>query len=629
MFDSYFKKRRISKGFEIEDSLMTVTEKEKAMLEVPFERRGLAFSWLVAIVFFLILVGRVFYLDVVKGEYYKTMSRENRVRNIIIKAPRGNILDKFGHTLARNIPSIDAVIIPNYLPKTIEEKSRLAEKLSEVLDMNKGNIEIILSTQDNNSLEPVLLRENISQEQALIMAENINNFPGIILEGTAIRNYESSVIFSHIIGYDGKITREEMEKNKGSYYMTDYIGKSGLEKSYEQDLRGTYGFQQVEVDSMGRVKKNLGQTNPLPGNDLILNIDEGLQKKIYDSISQSLEKSQTKMAAAVAIDPRNGGILAMVSVPSYDNNFFARGITDSEYKGLIYDKNLPLFNRAVSGEYPPGSTVKPAIAAGALSEKTITPSTMIDGLGGALYIGNWRFRDWKPHTFSDVRKAIAESNDIFFYTIGGGYGNIQGLGMSRMKKYYNLFGFGEKTGIDLPIEASGFIPDEQWKLEKIKEKWYVGNSYHAAIGQGYVTATPLQLVNYTASLANGGTLYAPRIVNRVKNSDGSERQIKSEVVRKNFISKDILNVVKEGMRQTVTSGTAQSLKTLPVDVAGKTGTSQFGTENKTHSWFISFAPYDNPTIAMVVLVEGGGEGDSFAVPITKNVYEWYFGERKN
>jgi penicillin-binding protein 2 len=405
--------------------------------------------------------------------------------------------------------------------------------------------------------------------------------------------------------------------------MTDYIGKSGIEKTYEKELRGKYGAKQVEIDSMGDVKKYIGEIAPQAGNDLILNIDQELQKNLYDSLAGILEKTGTKTAAAVAIDPRNGGVLAMVNFPSYDN-MFARGITNDEYRAIINDKSLPLLNRAVNGEYPPGSTVKPAIASAALSEGVITPSTIIDGLGGSLNIGSYRFGDWKAHGPSDVRVAIAESNDIFFYTIGGGYGNIEGLGMSRMRKYYNLFGFGEKTGIDLPSESTGLIPDEQWKIDKIGERWYVGDSYHAAIGQGFVTATPLQLADYAAALANGGVLYKPHIVNRIKKSDGQEQFIAPEVVRKNFISQDIMNVVREGMRQTITSGTAQTLKDLPVSSAGKTGTAQFGTEDKTHGWFISFAPYENPTIAMVVLVEGGGEGHSSALPVTHDVYQWYF-----
>ncbi|MFZ2192924.1 MAG: penicillin-binding protein 2 [Candidatus Moraniibacteriota bacterium] len=624
MLDRYFKNRRMDRGVEIEDTIMTITEKEKAIIETPFKKHGLSLVWYVILIAWVFLLGRVFYLDIIKARYYSEVSRENRIRKITIKAPRGNILDKFGHVLARNSPSLDAVIAPNFLPKSEQEKKDLAVRVADILNMNPGNVEIMLISQDDKNTEQSLLKENISQDQALILAENASKLPGIVIERTAIRNYEDSFIFSHIIGYDGKITREEIDKNK-DYSMTDYIGKSGIEKTYETELRGVAGAEQVEIDSRGVVKKNLGVINSQSGNDLILNIDQELQKKIYDSLLSILEKTETKLAAAVAIDPRNGGVLAMVSIPGYDNNMFARGITSDEYKLLISDKDLPLLNRATSGEYPPGSTIKPAVAAAALSEGTITPSTIINGLGGSLSIGNFRFGDWKVHEPSDVKKAIAESNDIFFYTIGGGYGSIKGMGMDVMKKYENFFGFGSLTGIDLPNESSGFIPSEQWKLDKLKERWYIGDSYHCAIGQGFITSTPLQVANYTAAIANGGTLYVPRVVNRIKKNNNTEEYISAKIVRKDFISDDVMQVIREGMRQVVTDGTAQTLKDLSVPVAGKTGTAQFGVGGKeTHGWFISFAPYENPEIAMVVLAEGGGEGHSSAVPVTKEVYDWYF-----
>ncbi len=625
MLERYFKNRRIRQGVEIEDSIMTVTEKEKAIMETPFKRQSLSIVWCLISAIWLFLLGRVFYLDIIEARYYSGVSAENRIRKIVINAPRGNILDKSGHILARNSPSMDAIVVPGDLPKNPQDRKKLADSVAEILNMNSGNAEIIFSSQNEKTPDKILLKENISQDQALILAGKANELPGVLVEKTAIRNYSDSVIFSHIIGYDGKITKGELDKNPG-YSMTDYIGKTGLEKQYEVQLRGVPGADQVEIDSRGAIKKDLGVINPQSGGDLYLNIDQELQKKLYDSLSGILEKTNTKMAAAVAIDPQTGGILAMVSIPGYDNNMFARGISSDEYKSLITDTNLPLLNRATTGEYPPGSTIKPAIASAALSEGTITPSTIIDGLGGNLTVGNFHFGDWTAHAPSDVRTAIAQSNDVFFYTIGGGYGNIQGLGMSRMKKYENLFGFGSPTGIDLPGEASGFIPDEQWKLDKLKEKWYIGDSYHCAIGQGFVTVTPLQLANYTAAIANGGTLYVPQLANHIKNSDGSEEYFPAKIIRKNFISNDVMQVIREGMRQTVTDGTAQTLKSLSVEVAGKTGTAQFGTGKETHGWFISFAPFNNPKIAMAVLVEGGGEGNSSALPVTKDVYNWYFNQ---
>ncbi|MDP1883813.1 MAG: penicillin-binding protein 2 [Candidatus Moranbacteria bacterium] len=627
MLERYFNRRRMAKGMEIEDSIMTVTEKEEAVMETPFKRQGLDVLWFVMVVFIGALMARVAYLDIVKGEYYADVSKGNRIRSIVIKAPRGKILDRGGQVLAGNVPSIDAVIVPSDLPDDSGQRTAVAGQVAEILKLEKGNVEAAIESQNRKSSDPILLAENITQEQALLLSEKARNLPGITVDNTAIRNYGDSNIFSAIIGYDGKITREEMNKDS-SYVMTDYIGKTALEKQYEKELRGVPGAKQVEVDSMGNVKKNLGIINPQAGNDLVLNIDAGLQKKLYDSMAGILEATGTRTAAAVAIDPRNGGVLAMVSFPNYDNNLFARGISNDEYRSIVSDKDLPLLNRAVDGEYPPGSTLKMAVAAAALSEGTISPSTIIDGMGGSIHIGTFRFGDWKTHAASDVRTAIAESNDIFFYSIGGGYGNIAGLGMGRMKKYNNLFGFGSPTGIDLPGESSGFIPDEQWKLDKLKEKWYIGNSYHASIGQGYITATPLQFANYTASLANGGTLYSPKIVSQIKKGDGQSEYINPDIIRKNFIDSPIMQVIREGMRKTVTDGTAQPLKDLSIEVAGKTGTAQFGSEGKTHGWFVSFAPYDNPEIAMAIIAEGGGDGHSSGVPVTKEVYEYYFNRGK-
>lgn len=623
MFGRYSNKKRSLRGMEIEDSIMTITEKEDAIVEKPFKRRGLDILWFITIFFVGILLARIFYLDMVRNKHYADVSKGNRVRSVSIKALRGEILDKNGKVLARSVPSMDAVIMPNYLPEDFQKRKEMAERISKILGMEMSNVETMLESQNRKSIEAVLLAENITQEQALILMEKSGEFPGIAIENTAIRHYEYSNIFSPVIGYDGKITREEMSRNS-EYKMTDYIGKASLEKQYEKELRGTAGAIQVEVDSMGNIKKKLGVISPKAGNDLILNIDADLQKKLYDSMAEILDKTEKKTAAAVAIDPRNGGVLAMVSLPSYDNNLFAGGISNENYQMIINDKNLPLLNRAINGEYPPGSTIKPAVAAAALSEGVITPETIIDGYGGRISVGGFSFGDWKPHGASDVRLAIAQSNNIFFYSIGGGYGNISGLGMSRMKKYENLFGFGSPTGIDLPDESEGFIPDEQWKLDTLKEKWYIGNSYHAAIGQGYITATPLQLANYTAALANGGTLYAPKIVNQIKKSDGKVELLDADVVRKNFVDSSVMQVVREGMRKTITDGTAQSLKDLSVEVAGKTGTSQYGGEGKTHGWFISFAPYDNPVIAMAILAEGDGDGHTLGIPVTKAVYEEYF-----
>ncbi|MFA5777699.1 MAG: penicillin-binding protein 2 [Parcubacteria group bacterium] len=626
MFGSKRNRTKLSKGIELEDYLFSVSKEESARIEIPLEKNKMGIFWAVILVFMVILGSRIFYLNIVKETYYKEIAKENSIRSVSVKAPRGKIMDRFGNALVNNIPSVDATAIPANLPEDSDGLKKLSVELSRILSISEEDLLAKVISVESSSLSPILIKENISQEEHLSLEEKKSDFPGIFTDKTAIREYVDSSIFSHILGYVGKIDKKELADNS-DYFLTDYMGKQGVEKTYEKYLKGKNGAVKVEVDSLGNVKKERGIINPEAGNDLVLGIDYELQKKIYDELSKVLETTDTRTAAAVAIDPKNGEVRAMVSLPSFDNNIFSGRISQEDYSKLISDPAKPLFNRAISGEYPPGSTIKPLIASAALSEGVIAPSTIINGLGGSLNIGNFHFGDWKVHGPSDVRMAIAESNDIFFYTIGGGYGNIQGLGMDRMKKYENLFGWGDILGIDIPGESSGFVPDTQWKLDKLGERWYTGDDYHCAIGQGFIRATPLQIANYIAAIANGGTLYQPRVVSKIINNNDETINNSAVVIRDKFISPEILKVVQEGMRETVVSGTAQTLKDLPVESAGKTGTAQFGSEDKTHAWFASYAPYNNPELAMIVLVEGGGEGHSSALPVTNEVYKWYFGER--
>ena len=601
-------------------------EEEIMTLGEPIGNLGLKFLGFLALAVFLLLGFRVFYLQIVKGDYYTNLAKENRVRFITIKAPRGLIFDKNGKKLVENAPSFDAILVPADLPKNIDERRQEVRNLAGILSINDQSLEAMVESQNLDSLNPVLVKENISEDESLIFSENKNKLAGFQLDKTAVRNYQDGNYFSSIIGYTGKVDKDDLAKNP-DYLMIDYTGKIGLELSYEKYLRGVNGKQKVEVDSAGNIKKDLGADQPINGSDLYLGIDEDLQKKLQDTLQKKLEETGTKTASAVAIDPRNGEILALVNLPSYDNNLFAKGISSEDYNTLITDPEKPMFNRAVSGEYPPGSTFKPLVASAALQEGTINSGTTLN-CPAEIDIGSYRFPDWKPHGITDVRKAIAESVDIFFYAVGGGWDNITGLGIDKIKQYASEFGLGRTLGIDIPGEASGLVPDRAWKQEKFGERWYVGDDYHCAIGQGFITATPLQLANYTAAIANGGTVYKPHLATSIKKIDGTEEKIEPEILSKNFISPFNLEVVREGMRQTVTSGTAQPLKDLPVAVAGKTGTAQFGDGDKTHGWFTSFAPYDNPQIAMAVLVEGGGEGFSTAEPVTRDVYQWYFGGRK-
>lgn len=626
-FRDYFSRKNPNKGIELEEVTSGGVQSggEEMTLGEPISGKGLKLLIILAFATFILLGARTFYLQIVKGNYYVDLAKENRVRFIPIKAPRGLIFDKFGKELVQNMPSFDVILVPADLPKNIDERQQEVKNLASILEINDQSLAALVESQNLDSLNPILVKENISQDEALIFTENKNKLNGFQLDKTAIRNYIDGSYFSAVMGYTGKINKDELKANP-DYLMTDYIGKTGLENSYEKYLRGINGKQKVEVDSAGNVKKELGTEQPVNGSDLYVGIDADLQKRIEDTLRAKLEETDTKTAAAAAIDPRDGEILAMVNLPNYDNNLFAKGISTADYASLMNDPEKPMFNRAISGEYPPGSTFKPLVASAALEEGTITPSTTLN-CPPEIDIGGYKFPDWKPHGLTDVRKAIAESVDIFFYAVGGGWENITGLGIDKIQQYANKFGLGQKLGIDIPGESAGLVPNQAWKLDKFGERWYLGDDYHCAIGQGFITVTPLQLANYIAAIANGGIVYKPHFVTSIKKNDGSEEKIEPEILSNNFISPANIAVVREGMRQTVTSGTAQPLKDLPVAVAGKTGTAQFGSDNQAHGWFVSFAPYDNPTIAMAVLVEGGGEGFSTAEPVTHDVYQWYFGDR--
>lgn len=604
---------------EIADSVL-LSGTEVGRIEVPFNKNLLNIFWFVIILSLVFLFSRTAFLAVIKGDHYRAVAKENRLRSTYIKAPRGKIFDRSGNVLVYNIPSLDLIVDIRGLESGFEFSSEALEKIKKIFpDRYEEFLENLKNK--NKGENSILLLENINQKEALLVMENYQKLPGIQVSKTAIRDYTDSLIFSNIIGYEGKIKKEELVENP-DYLMTDSIGKKGLEKYYEKELRGVHGKINVEVDSMGHVVRELGVINPEAGGDLVLNIDSQLQKKIFDSLSGVLEKEELKAGAAVALDPRSGAVLAMVSIPSFDNNLFSKGISNEDYSSLLNNESRPMFNRAVSGEYAPGSTFKPVMASAALTEGVINSSTQIESKGG-LSVGSWFFGDWKAHGFTDVKRALAVSSDVFFYSVGGGYGSVRGIGIENIKKYANLFGYGELSGVDIPGEAEGFIPTKEWKEEKFKENWYIGNTYHASIGQGYITATPLQIANSVVAVANGGTLYRPRLVSQIKKSDKTIYN-KSEIIRSGFIAPDILKTVREGMRMTVTEGTAQLLKDLPVEVAGKTGTAQFGNEKKAHGWFVSFAPYENPEIAMVVLVEGQEEDGFNAVPVTNEVYKWYF-----
>jgi penicillin-binding protein 2 len=467
------------------------------------------------------------------------------------------------------------------------------------------------------SYQPQLIQENLPYQKALLLEVEAAKLPGVVLEISSRREYLGGEELSHLLGYTGKISPEELKEKPEYFLFNDYIGKAGLEASYENILKGQDGKKQIEIDSLGREKKVIKSWPSQSGLDLILSIDLDLQKKAALALKNGLKQAGSKKGAIIALDPRNGEVLAMVSLPGFDNNKFSQGMGEEEYKKLVNNPNQPLFLRAISGQYPSGSTIKLLIATAALEEGIIISQTVINSTGG-IKIGKWFFHDWKAggHGLTRVNKAIAESVNTFFYYIGGGYEDFQGLGLEEINKYLRLFGLSKILGIDLPNEKPGFLPSREWKEKEKGEPWYIGDTYHLVIGQGDILVTPLQVASWTATVANGGILYQPHLTINKKQLTISDQEY---IIRKNFISPSNLDIVRKGMREAVISGSARGLSDLTIKVASKTGTAQTGGDKKPHAWFTCFAPYDNPQIVITVLVENGGEGSGAALKVAREV----------
>jgi penicillin-binding protein 2 len=586
--------------------------------------------------FFLILTGlliigvRVFYLQITQGDYYRGLAEGNRIKNKIIEAKRGVIYDRKMNQLVKNVPNFSLTVTLANLPKEEIKKTALINQVAAILEKNPLELKEKISPLEKDLFnEPTIIAENIDLLKAIKFSIESKTLIGFDLNIASVRNYLTTKSLSHVLGYTGRISREELRNNQG-YAFNDYIGKTGLEFYYEKILRGTPGLEQIEIDALGQEKKIISRRQPIAGNNLILSLEQKLQERTTEILATHLKKIGKKRAVVVILEPQTGEILSLVSSPFFDNNEFAIGISPKKFQEISENFDQPLFNRAIMGSYPSGSTIKPIIAASALQEKIIDERTQILSNGG-IRIGEWFFPDWKTggHGYTDVKRALAESINTFFYTVGGGYGNFQGLGVEKIHYYALLFGLAQPLDIDLPNENAGLIPTPSWKEKTKGERWYIGDTYHLSIGQGDILVTPLQVASYTAIFANQGTLYQPHLVKSIVSSSGEIiKEIKPIVIRQNFIEKKNLQIVSEGLRQTVTNGSARLLNSLPIKVAGKTGTAQWSNKKLPHAWFTGFAPYEKSEIVITVLVEEGGEGSSVAVPIAFDILNWYFSENK-
>lgn len=620
---NYSLKRLPSLSLEPEEVFLDGQKDEAQKMEASFKKKNFAIFYVFVILIFVLLAGKAGWLQVVRGAFYQLQAEKNRTRVVPILAPRGIIYDRNQKQLVYNVPTFDAVAVPAYLPKNKAVREELIKKVSQILGKDPEDLGQIIKSAEFFSFDPIIIESDIDHERAVMLEVELQNLSGISLEKNLRREYVLAPSFSHILGYVGRMDDNDIKAHQ-DYFLTETVGKNGLELWYEDVLHTSPGRQKLEVDAFGSIKKELDSFEPQSAKNLVLSIDVDLQKFIYDRISKSLKELRLSKAAAVALNPQNGQIMALASLPGFDSNLLAGGMGEKEYLSFSQNPEQPLFNRAISGQYPPGSTIKPFIGAAALEEKIISANTTIND-AGPLFIGSYIYPDWKVHGPVNIYSAIAQSCNVFFYHVGGGYGDFSGLGVDGLEKYLKLFGFGRPTGIDLPNEKDGFVPSADWKKEKRGENWYIGDTYHLSIGQGDITVTPLQMAALTAVIANSGTIWQPQIVDKIVDAEKNIiEDIKPEGRAADFISVKNLGIIKEAMRQTVRAGSAQYLKSLSIAVAGKTGTAQTSKDKKPQAWFTSFAPFDKPEIVLVILVEEGGEGSSVAVPIAKDVLEWYF-----
>jgi penicillin-binding protein 2 len=594
-------------------------------------RIGIAGGFVVAA--FALLLLRFIYLQIVQYDYYRTKAEDNRISIVPIMPNRGLILDRSGTVLARNYSAYTLEIFPGEvtdLEKTIDALARIVEiRPSDRIRFKRLLIE-------SKGADSVPIRTRLTDEEVARFAVNRYRFPGVDIRARLFRQYPMNEIASHVIGYIGRINERDAERidDEGlgaNYKGTDHIGKTGLEQSYEDELHGNTGYEQVEVDSAGRGVRTLSRTPPTPGNNLVLTLDIKLQEVAERAFGD-------ERGALVAIDPSTGGILAFVSKPGFDPNLFVDGIDPASWDELNNSPDRPMVDRALAGTYPPGSTFKPYMALAALQLGKRTPQFTIND-PGYFQFGGHRFHDDKPggHGVVDMYKSLVVSCDTYYYILAND------MGIDNIARFIGQFGFGAKTGIDIDGEATGVLPSPEWKRRRFskpeQQKWYAGETISVGIGQGYNAYTPLQMAQAMATLANNGVMYRPHLVDYVENIRTGERtRIEPKLVRTIPLKPENLEVVKHALAGVNIEGTgARAFAGAEYTSAGKTGTAQVVAlkpnekydekrvteRHRDHALFVAFAPLESPKIALAVVVENAGFGAAAAAPIARKVLDYY------
>ncbi|MFN2464363.1 MAG: penicillin-binding protein 2 [Candidatus Dormibacteria bacterium] len=602
---------------------------------------------------FLYLGFNLYQLQVAQGFHFSALAEGNRVREEVLVPPRGVIFDRHGKQLVVNQGSFAVAVVPFDLPRAPATRAEVLGRLERLVGISPVEVERQVRLHRDAPFQPITLKQNLDRAAYQALQENLPQMPGVTAPIATTRHYLDGAAFSHILGYVGRVDPQEYKDNRArGYLLDDSIGKTGLEYADEGYLRGKDGQRVIETDAQGKLVRTISSTDPSPGSNVYLSLDLGLQQFTMQQLQAQMD-AQHKMlggnravaGSAIVENPQTGEIYSMVSLPDYDLNKFAAGITQADYTALTTDPRLPLLDRSIDGQYPPGSTFKTVTGAAALQSGTANRDTHIV-CPGFLQRGTTRFGCWlgSGHGSQNMVDAIAHSCDVFFYTVA------DQMGDGILSKFARDFGVGRRTGIELGTEARGILPNADWKKKYFEEAftatgdpawkdsyWYEGNTITYGIGQSYLLVTPLQDLQWTTTVANGGSYLKPQLVNRVVDQSGATvKPFAPALDHKVAVSPESLALVREGLRSAASKGgTSGYIFAGHPDIpqpAGKTGTAQFGVPDAKgdfplHSWFVTYAPSDNPEVAVIVFIEGGGEGHEGALPAAANILSYYFQHR--
>ena len=590
------------------------------------KHRIMLLSFVVGAIFFVLLL-QLWHLQILSGDEYRSMSESNRLRFLPVAASRGAILDRNGKVLVSNRPSFSLAVIP----QEVQNRGALLDQLSSLLGLDRAELaERWEKVKGRAKYYPIVLASNISRDQVEIIEENRLHLPGVEVEMKPVREYANGILASHLLGYIGEISEDEMDgKGYEDYNPGDYIGKNGVERGWENELHGSDGGRQLEVDARGRVLRTISESYPTVGNSVVLTIDAVLQKETERAFGD-------QAGAAVALDVNSGEVLAFVSNPGFDPSLFSGKMPVDKWKEYLEDIHHPLENKALTGQYPPGSIFKIITALAGLEDGKINDSTTVN-CSGSYSVGTSKFNCWNKHGHgsTSLKKSLRESCDVYYYQLG------EKLGVDRIAAMAKRFMLGSALGIGLRNEKTGLIPTAEWKQKRFGKRWFHGETLPVAIGQGFVLMTPIQMASMIATVANEGLIYRPYLVKRVVDADGKPlKEYKSELIGKTGISPDNFKLVKQGLFACVNEpgGTGGVARLWDVRVAGKTGSSQVvkihdGKQSnqykyRDHALFVAFAPYEKPEIAVAVIVEHGLHGGSAAAPIAGRMLRAWFDAKK-